>query len=158
MKSFVVLSTLVAITCAAPQFQGQYQPQDRYPNQVIPILRQEQTINPDGSYQYSYETGNGIAAQEQGYLKNVGPNNEGAEVAQGSFSYTSPEGIPISVTYVADENGFHPEGAHLPTPPPIPEAILRSLQYIESHPQQAQPTYQQQQNFQQKPFGQAFRG
>lgn len=56
-------------------------------------------------YFFSYETGNGIAAQEQGYLKNAGPNNEEAEVAQGSFSYTSPEGIPITLTYVADENG-----------------------------------------------------
>lgn len=53
---------------------------------------------------------------------------------QGSYKYTAPDGTPISVTYVADENGFHVEGAHLPTPPPIPEAILRSLQYNAAHP------------------------
>ncbi|XP_075970547.1 endocuticle structural glycoprotein SgAbd-2-like [Anticarsia gemmatalis] len=164
MKSFVVLSALVAVACAAPQFPGQYQPQPQYQNQVIPIVRQSQEINPDGSYQYSYETGNGIAAQEQGYLKNAGVKDAEAQVAQGSFSYTSPEGVPISLSYVADEQGFRPEGAHLPTPPPIPEAILRALQYIESKPQQAQPVYQQQpayqqqSAFQQQPFGQAFRG
>ncbi|XP_047986781.1 endocuticle structural glycoprotein SgAbd-2-like [Leguminivora glycinivorella] len=145
MKSFVALSALLAVACAAPQFQQQYQQ-----SQVIPIVRQSQEVNFDGSYQYSYETGNGIAAQEQGYLKNAGVKDAEAQVAQGSYSYTSPEGIPITVTYVADENGFRAEGAHLPTPPPIPEAILRSLQLI----QQTQP----QQQFQQQPFQQNFRG
>lgn len=38
-----------------------------------------------------------------------------------SYSYYSPEGELISVTYTADENGFQPQGDHLPTPPPIPE-------------------------------------
>lgn len=50
------------------------------------------------------------------------------ETAQGSYSYTAPNGQVITVTYTADENGFHPQGAHLPTPPPVPEAILKSLQ------------------------------
>lgn len=53
----------------------------------------------------SYETGNGIAAQEQGSLKNAGPNGEPAIAAQGSFGYTSLEGVPISLSYIADENG-----------------------------------------------------
>ncbi|XP_038210330.1 endocuticle structural glycoprotein SgAbd-2-like [Zerene cesonia] len=142
MKSFVVLSALVALSCAAPQFNYPQQPQ--YQGQIIPILRQNQEINPDGSYQWSYETGNGIAAQEQGYLKNAGIKDAEAQVAQGSFSYTSPEGIPIALTYVADENGFRAEGAHLPTPPPIPAAIARALQYIQSQPQQPQPAFQAQ--------------
>lgn len=46
------------------------------PQEVIPILRQEQEVNFDGSYKYSYETGNGIIAEEQGYLKNPGSNAE----------------------------------------------------------------------------------
>ncbi|XP_037978546.2 endocuticle structural glycoprotein SgAbd-2 [Plutella xylostella] len=147
MRSFVVLSALVAVALAAPQFQ-QYSPQ----GQVIPIVRQQQEVNFDGSYQYSYETGNGIAAQEQGYLKNAGVKDQEAQVAQGSYSYTSPEGIPITLTYTADENGFQAQGAHLPTPPPIPEAIQRALQYIASQPPQPQQ-YQPAQ-----PFQQPFRG
>ncbi|KAJ2946973.1 hypothetical protein O0L34_g16319 [Tuta absoluta] len=134
MKSLIVVSVLVATACAAPQFFPQGQP-----GQQIPILRQTQDANPDGSYQWSYETGNGIAAQEQGYLKNPGVKDAEAQVAQGSFSYTSPEGIPITITYIADENGFRAEGAHLPTPPPIPQAILRSLQYTANQPPQPQP-------------------
>lgn len=97
---------------------------------------------------FSYQTGDGQQAQAQGYLKNAGAKDAEAEVAQGSFSYTAPDGTPIQVTWVADENGFRAEGAHLPTPPPIPEAILRSLSVLpQSSPtqqQQYQPQYQQQ--------------
>ncbi|CAK1553612.1 unnamed protein product [Leptosia nina] len=139
MKSFVILSVLVALAYGAPQFNY---PQQQYVNQVIPIIRQTQELNPDGSYQWSYETGNGIAAQEQGFLKNPGIKDAEAQVAQGSFSYTSPEGIPIALNYIADENGFRAQGAHLPTPPPIPEAIARALQYIQSQPPQPQPAFQ----------------
>lgn len=92
----------------------------------IPILRLENENNGDGSYKFAYETGNSIQAQEQGYIKGVG--QEGAQQTQGSFSFTALDGGQYSVSYIADENGFQPQGAHLPTPPPIPEEILKSLE------------------------------
>jgi hypothetical protein len=82
----------------------------------------------------SFETGNGIVAEENGFLKNAGNPETEAQVAQGSSSYTSPEGLQIKLAYLADENGFQPQGAHLPTPPPIPEAIQRALDYLASLP------------------------
>lgn len=42
----------------------------------VTILRNEQNVNADGTYQYAYETSNGIAAEEQGHLKNVGTDDE----------------------------------------------------------------------------------
>lgn len=80
---------------------------------------------------FSYETANGIKNQEQGTIKNLGHRDLESSSIAGSSTYTSPEGIPISLTYYADENGFHAEGAHLPTPPPIPQDILKSLAYNE---------------------------
>lgn len=102
---------------------------------------------------FSYETGNGISAQEQGQLKNAGnPEAEALEV-QGSYQYTADDGTPISVSYIADENGFQPQGAHLPTPPPIPPAIQRSLDFLAANPQpEEQEGFAQQQQQQQQGY------
>ncbi|KAH8322726.1 hypothetical protein KR059_004101, partial [Drosophila kikkawai] len=81
----------------------------------------------DGSYNYQFETSNGIAQQEQGV---------GGYYASGSSQYYTPEGQLIQLTYTADENGFQPQGEHLPTPHPIPEAILKSLEWNRNHPEE----------------------
>lgn len=78
----------------------------------------------------SWETGNNIIAQEEGFLKNVGDKDTEALVQHGSYSYTAPDGTLITVTYTADEQGFRAEGAHIPTPPPVPEEIQKSLELI----------------------------
>lgn len=91
-------------------------------------------MNPD-SYSWSYETGNGIKAEERGALKNVGAEEPAIDV-QGQFQYTADDGSNIALTYIANENGFQPQGAHLPTPPPIPEAIQRALDYLATAPPQ----------------------
>lgn len=59
-------------------------------------------------------------------MKNKGTDNE-IQSVRGSYSYTAPDGQLITVTYIADENGFQPQGDHLPTSPPIPEAIANSI-------------------------------
>lgn len=90
--------------------------------QQVPILRLEDNNNGDGSYNYAYETGNGISAQEQGDARGEGTR------AHGGFSYTSPEGEHVQIQYTADENGFQPQGSHIPTPPPIPADIAKSIE------------------------------
>ncbi|XP_017785746.1 PREDICTED: endocuticle structural glycoprotein SgAbd-2-like [Nicrophorus vespilloides] len=102
----------------------------------VQIKKHESEIQKDGSYKYSYETGNGIAAYEDGYAFPVG-QNQVSTVAQGSFQWTSPEGKQVLISYVADENGYRPEG-DLPTPPPIPAAIQKALDWIAAHPQKSE--------------------
>lgn len=62
------------------------------------------------------------------------PDQEGqtlnAQVQQGSYTYTSPEGTIITVSYVADETGFHATGDHLPTPPPVSPEVQKGLDLI----------------------------
>uniref|UniRef100_A0A8D8UCJ2 Endocuticle structural glycoprotein SgAbd-2 n=1 Tax=Cacopsylla melanoneura TaxID=428564 RepID=A0A8D8UCJ2_9HEMI len=122
----LALAATVALVAGRPQYapQAYAATQDKF----IPIVRYENNppAGPNQAYSFSFETGNGIQVQEQGQAKQVG--NEAPVAAQGASAYTSPEGAPISLQWYADETGFHASGAHLPTPPPIPEAILRSLQ------------------------------
>ncbi|KAG4069057.1 hypothetical protein HA402_008368 [Bradysia odoriphaga] len=94
------------------------------------ILRSDNDIYPDGSYQYGYEADNGIEVEESGVA--------GVSVS-GSAKWVDNDGTPIELTYTADENGYHPQGAHLPVAPPIPDYILRALAYIESHPNKNDP-------------------
>ncbi|XP_075973239.1 pupal cuticle protein 20-like [Anticarsia gemmatalis] len=106
----------------------------------IPILRYENVNNGDGTYRYNYETGNGISAHESGAPRAPGPEGP-AVTAEGGFSYTAPNGQQVSLSYTADEHGFHPVGSHIPTPPPIPEAILRSIEYNRQHPSSGDGAY-----------------
>ncbi|XP_060526573.1 pupal cuticle protein 20-like [Cylas formicarius] len=91
------------------------------------ILRLDNQNLGDGAYRFEYETENQISQSETGELKNSGTEHQ-SSIVRGSYSYVSPDGQHITVNYIADENGFRPEGAHLPTPPPIPEAIRKSLE------------------------------
>lgn len=101
----------------------------------------------------SFETGNHIKQQVNGYHKTVfAPRirDDGTKstdeldatdviVQSGSFSYIAPDGTLISVNYIADENGFQAFGDALPKlPPPIPETIL--LLKEENEEQQHQQT------------------
>ncbi|KMY98891.1 pupal cuticle protein Edg-78E isoform X2 [Drosophila simulans] len=94
------------------------------PNADATIVKFDSDFQPEGDYKYHYETSNGISAAEAGSLRNE---------AIGEFSWTSPEGQLVKISYVAGENGYLPEGDLLPTPPPIPDAILKSLEYIRTH-------------------------
>ena len=88
------------------------------------IISAQSDVRPDG-YNYQLETTNSIRAQA---------NGDAYGNVHGNFEWISPEGEHIAVNYVADENGYQPDSSVLPVGPPIPEAILKSLRYIESHP------------------------
>ncbi|XP_076272816.1 cuticle protein 3-like isoform X2 [Rhynchophorus ferrugineus] len=99
---------------------GQY---PKNANNDIPILKLDNQNEGDGRYQYAFETGNGIQAQQQGSSY----DDAGSQI-QGSYSYTSPEGEQIQINYQADGNGYQAQGSHIPTPPPIPEEIQKAIE------------------------------
>ncbi|XP_020809042.1 larval cuticle protein 8-like [Drosophila serrata] len=105
MKFAVVLAfaALFAVTLAAPA------------DQDVTVLRSDSDVGPE-SFKYDWETSDGQAANAQGQLKNIGSENEAISV-QGSYRFVADDGVTYEVKYIADENGFQPQGAHLPVAP-----------------------------------------
>ncbi|KAJ2946982.1 hypothetical protein O0L34_g16327 [Tuta absoluta] len=99
-----------------------------------PVLRNDFDSKPDGSFVAISETGNGIKSESSGELRTVG--DAAAVVVRGSYSYTGPEGEPVQVNYVADENGYQPQSASIPVGPEVPAYIARAVEYIAAHPYQ----------------------
>ncbi|XP_061709508.1 probable serine/threonine-protein kinase kinX [Cydia pomonella] len=98
--------------------------------EIVPIVQSENVVfSHSGNFKYSYEGGDGTKAFEAGELKTFDDDTAG-EAVSGGFSYTAKDGNEYSLSYTADENGYRPVGAHLPTPPPIPPAIARALAYL----------------------------
>nr|CAH7754163.1 unnamed protein product [Callosobruchus chinensis] len=68
------------------------------------------------TYSYAIDQSDGITKNEDGQVINPGSENESIAV-RGQYSYVGPDGTVYTVTYIADENGFQPQGAHIPQAP-----------------------------------------
>ncbi|KFB43831.1 AGAP006001-PA-like protein [Anopheles sinensis] len=99
----LVTLTLLAVALTAPLDDSQNAQILRYNSENIGI---------DG-YRFDFETSDGTSRTEEAELRNPGTDSE-AIVVRGSYSYTGPDGTVYVINYVADENGFQPEGAHIP--------------------------------------------
>lgn len=80
----------------------------------------------------SFELSDGVSVAEQGQQKSVNKDQQG-EAVKGQYSWIE-DGKKYTISYVADENGFQPVGDHLPTPPPVPESVIKTLEYLAKHP------------------------
>ncbi|KAH1001916.1 endocuticle structural glycoprotein ABD-4 [Dendroctonus ponderosae] len=120
--AFVLLAAVCAVLGA---------PQNKEP---VPIISQESDIQPDGTFKWSFESGDGTKAEQSGQPKQV--EQETPLVYQGSASWTDNEGTQHQLTYIADENGYQPQSPDIPVAPEIPAAIQRALEYNAAHPEQ----------------------
>ncbi|XP_062549673.1 larval cuticle protein 65Ag1-like [Armigeres subalbatus] len=101
MKFIVAFAAVIALALAAPVDDKDAQ-----------VVKYDSNVAADG-YSFQYDTSNGIQHQETAELKTFG-EDVSALVVKGSYSYTAADGQTYTVNYVADENGFQPEAAHLP--------------------------------------------
>ncbi|XP_005186330.1 larval cuticle protein 2-like [Musca domestica] len=115
MLKFLILATLVAYATAAAVAADDVHAE---------VKNMHSDVRADG-FEYALETSN--------YIREEAAGDEHGNM-HGSYEYLTPEGEHVKVTYVADENGYHPEGAWIPTPPPIPDYILKAIEYIKAHP------------------------
>ncbi|XP_042880017.1 cuticle protein AMP1A-like [Penaeus japonicus] len=122
----VVISVVIAVAFADRLYDA---PAARADSDEVAILRDDRVIEDDGRYNFDMETANGIVMSS--LSSPDGP--EGAINSAGSFSYTAPDGSDIHLQYVADENGFQPQGDHLPVAPefphPIPQFVLDQIAF-----------------------------
>ncbi|KAM8704966.1 hypothetical protein ACLKA7_009427 [Drosophila subpalustris] len=75
----------------------------------VPILKQIDKHNDDGSYTYGYE-----AADKSFKIETKYPNGE----VYGKYGYVDDQGKVREIEYGASKRGFEPAGAHINVPPP----------------------------------------
>ncbi|XP_013110245.2 endocuticle structural protein SgAbd-6-like [Stomoxys calcitrans] len=97
MLAFVIMSMVLVSTWAAPQG-----------NKDVEVLDQSYVNTGTDGYKFSYSLSDGTSRTEEGTL-----NNESLSV-KGSITWVAPDGQKYTVNFVADEEGFKPEGTHLP--------------------------------------------
>ncbi|KAJ6639788.1 Endocuticle structural protein SgAbd-6 [Pseudolycoriella hygida] len=102
MKMFIVFAAIIALTVAAP---ADY-------NDISVVKAAIDHIDTTG-YKFEYEQSDGVVRTEEGVLKNAGTEQEALEV-RGSVTWTAADGQVYTLNFVADENGYRPEGAHIP--------------------------------------------
>ncbi|XP_067645821.1 larval cuticle protein 65Ag1-like [Eurosta solidaginis] len=103
MKFVIIFVALFSLAYAAPT------------DPAVEIVELKSEVEPE-RYSYSLKTSDGTEKQEEGTLLNVGAEDEHIS-ARGSFSFVADDGQTYTVNYIADENGFQPQGAHLPVLP-----------------------------------------
>ncbi|KAK8745511.1 hypothetical protein OTU49_000231, partial [Cherax quadricarinatus] len=111
----VVFALLVALAAAAPR-----------PDEDAETLVDERQDNGDGTFNYRFETSNGLKEERVGTVGAEGQSN-----MQGSYSFTLPDGTVAVITYVADENGFRPESPLLPQDHPLPAHAVAQIAFAE---------------------------
>ncbi|XP_045135797.1 cuticle protein AMP1A-like [Portunus trituberculatus] len=125
----VVLAALASVAASATQYAAPPPRPDSYETsgEYIPILKDNRVQEDDGRYNLDVETANGILLSQSGAPD--GP--EGAVIKAGEYSYTAPDGTPVHVKFVADENGYQPQSDLLPVAPefphPIPQFVLDQI-------------------------------
>ncbi|XP_057663008.1 uncharacterized protein LOC130898005 [Diorhabda carinulata] len=101
MKIYVLAAAVVAVAAAANNNKQYTTP--------VPILKQIDKHNEDGSYSYGYEAADGTFKIETKY-----PNGE----VYGKYGYIDDAGALREVEYGASRRGFEPAGNEIQVAPP----------------------------------------
>lgn len=114
MKCAIVFACLLAVAVAAPVDDSK-----------TTVLRNESEVGAEG-YNFAYETSDGVSRSETAVLKNVGTDEEAISV-RGTVTWTAADGVEYTLNYIADENGFQPEGKHLPVVKEVVDVIAHTI-------------------------------
>lgn len=84
------------------------------------VLERKDDVRPDG-FAVSWDTSNKISERRDG--------DEHGNI-KGEYSWISPEGEHIVISYVADEHGYQPQGDSVPA---VPDHVVRSVAWNAAH-------------------------
>ncbi|XP_041976483.1 uncharacterized protein LOC121731194 [Aricia agestis] len=103
---------------------------------VVRIVNEKNFVyGHNGNFHFSFEGADGTKVFSKGnLLSSPLQQRKAGEAVVGGFAYKDEEGNDYSLSYTADEHGYQPVGAHLPTPPPIPPEIARALEFLATKP------------------------
>ncbi|XP_064094001.1 endocuticle structural glycoprotein SgAbd-8-like [Macrobrachium nipponense] len=115
----VILTALAAAALAAPQY-GYEAPRGSIrgggdSSEEAAILRDDRDRDDSGRYSVAVETENGIRLTDSG-----APGAKGAIAASGSFSYTAPDGTPVSPAVRRRRERLPAQSDLLPVAPAFP--------------------------------------
>eukprot|EP01084_Bolivina_argentea_P295642 509039_1 len=140
----IIFATLLALAAARPDSRYAAPAPRGYESSSdeVAIIRDDRVYpSAAGEYSFDTETANGIVISESGY----GSGPDGAVEAQGSVSFTHPDGTPFDLKFVADANGYQPESSALPVAPafphPIPQFVLDQIAFAASQKSSEERSY-----------------
>lgn len=119
----IIVYGLVAVVLCRPQRP-----------ETARILEQDQDVDPNGSFRWSYVSSDGSAQNQSGRLEER-PGEEPVLNVVGRAAWVDPEGNPHETTYTANDGGYSPTSLDVPTfnwssvHPTIRKAVL----YLKSH-------------------------
>ncbi|CAI6346562.1 unnamed protein product [Macrosiphum euphorbiae] len=70
------------------------------------LLRNDYVYDNSGQFSLNYQVDDGTSQTREGTLVLNDEGDDYVLIQKGSYSYISPEGIKVTVTYTADKEGF----------------------------------------------------
>ncbi|KAB0797381.1 hypothetical protein PPYR_08376 [Photinus pyralis] len=96
------------------------------------IISYENSNHDPNNYHFKYETSDGTAREESGYVVTV--NGKNILTVRGKYSYTGTDNVQYVVMYVADEKGYRIEKMdRVPAPPVMLHSPIAPVLSISSN-------------------------
>ncbi|KAL7051978.1 hypothetical protein ACKWTF_004715 [Chironomus riparius] len=110
-KFLTALTAVICISLAFPQAPDTSASSSKDSEAVV--ISNTGSDDSAGNFASNFETSNNIKSEAKGSLRELTSENGTktfGEVQEGSYSYVGDDGKTYAVKWIADENGFQPEG------------------------------------------------
>merc|ERR1712071_697094 len=111
----IIFAALLAVAVAAPA---------ELDAPVVAIVSSRSEMSEDGSYSFAFESEDGVKVEESGSQKQIGETpEESGTVSKGSYSFTAPDGVVLTLTGLLMRTDSRPPVTIYPLPLPCPNML-----------------------------------